>query len=123
MAEPEMCIPYMKRLAEQRSDRIIETSPNGIVILDERLDIMAMNPAFRKFFMCSEACLGKPIDRSRPRSPGRPPPCSRSSGPCPTDAAASSGTRSRSIQLQGRRGDGQATVRASSQQHRQAVAL
>ena len=61
MAEPEMCIPYMKRLAEQRSDRIIETSPNGIVILDERLDIMAMNPAFRKFFMCSEACLGKPI--------------------------------------------------------------
>lgn len=61
LAEPEMCIPYMKRLAEQRTDRIIETSPNGIVILDERLNIIAMNPAFRKFFMCSEACLGKPI--------------------------------------------------------------
>ena len=61
LAEPEMCIPYMKRLAEQRSDRIIETSPNGIVILDEKLQIIAMNPAFRKFFMCSEAVLGKPI--------------------------------------------------------------
>ena len=61
LAEPEMCIPYMKRLAEQRSDLIIETSPNGIVILDEKLTIIAMNPAFRKFFMCSEACLGKPI--------------------------------------------------------------
>ena len=61
MAEPEMCIPYMKRLAEQRSDRIIETSPNGIVILDERLNIISMNPTFRRFFMCSEACLGKPI--------------------------------------------------------------
>ncbi|MCE5240931.1 4Fe-4S binding protein [bacterium] len=61
MAEPEMCIPYMRRLAEQRTDRIIETSPNGIVILDERLTIIAMNPAFRRFFMCSEACLGKPI--------------------------------------------------------------
>ncbi|MEN6644973.1 MAG: [Fe-Fe] hydrogenase large subunit C-terminal domain-containing protein [Armatimonadia bacterium] len=61
LAEPEMCIPYMKRLAEQRSDLIMETSPNGIVILDEKLTIIAMNPTFRKFFMCSEACLGKPI--------------------------------------------------------------
>lgn len=61
MAEPEMCIPYMKRLAEQRTDRIIETSPNGIVILDEHLNIISMNPAFRNFFMCSEAVCGRPI--------------------------------------------------------------
>lgn len=61
MAEAEMCIPYMKRLAEQRTDRIIETSPNGIVILDERLNIMSMNPAFRSFFMCSQAVCGRPI--------------------------------------------------------------
>ena len=61
MAEPEMCIPHMKRLAEQRVDRIIETSPNGIVILDEHLRILHMNPAFRKFFMCSDAVYGQPI--------------------------------------------------------------
>ena len=61
MAEPEMCIPFMRRLAEQRTDRIIETSPNGIVILDERLHILSMNPAFRKFFVCSEAVAGKHI--------------------------------------------------------------
>lgn len=61
MAELEMCIPYMKRLAEQRTDRIIETSPNGIVILDEHLNIVHMNPAFRSFFMCSEALLGRPV--------------------------------------------------------------
>jgi iron only hydrogenase large subunit-like protein/uncharacterized Fe-S cluster-containing protein len=61
MAELEMCIPHMKRLAEQRTDRIIETSPNGIVILDEHLNIMSMNPAFRNFFMCSEAVCGRPI--------------------------------------------------------------
>ena len=61
MAEPEMCIPYMKRLAEQRVDRIIETSPNGIVILDEHLLILSMNPAFRRMFMCSDAVCGKPI--------------------------------------------------------------
>jgi uncharacterized Fe-S cluster-containing protein len=61
MAELEMCIPHMKRLAEQRTDRIIETSPNGIVITDEHLNIISMNPAFRSFFMCSEAVCGKPI--------------------------------------------------------------
>ena len=61
MAEVEMCIPYMKRLAERRTDKIIETSPNGIVILNEHLNILSMNPAFRKNFMCSEAVCGQRI--------------------------------------------------------------
>jgi PAS domain S-box-containing protein len=61
MAEPEMCLPHMRRLAEQRTDRIIETSPNGIVILDEMLNIIGMNPAFRAMFMCSDAVLGRRI--------------------------------------------------------------
>jgi PAS domain S-box-containing protein len=61
MAEPEMCLPFMRRRAEQRTDRIMETSPNGIVILDERLNIISMNPAFRKYFMCSEAVCGRRI--------------------------------------------------------------
>jgi PAS domain S-box-containing protein len=60
-AELEMCIPYMRRLAEQRTDRIIETSPNGIVILNEKLGIISMNPAFRRMFLCSEAVLGRHI--------------------------------------------------------------
>lgn len=61
MAETEMCLPFMRRRAEQRTDRIIETSPNGIVILDDRLSIISMNPAFRRCFMCSEAVSGKRI--------------------------------------------------------------
>lgn len=61
MAELEMCIPYMKHLAEQRTDRIIETSPNGIITLDERLNILSMNAAFRGLFLCSEAIIGRPI--------------------------------------------------------------
>lgn len=60
-AETDMCIPYMRRLAEQRTDRVIETSPNGIVVLDDKLIIISMNPAFRKMFLCSEAVLGKHI--------------------------------------------------------------
>ncbi len=61
MAEPEMCIPYMRRLAQQRTDRIIETSPNGVVILDGELSIIHMNPAFKKMFMCNNSILGRRI--------------------------------------------------------------
>ncbi len=61
LAEPEMCIPYLRHLAERRTDKIIETSPNGIVILDEKLTIVSMNPTFRRMFMCSEAVCGKRI--------------------------------------------------------------
>ncbi|GAB4182004.1 MAG: [Fe-Fe] hydrogenase large subunit C-terminal domain-containing protein [Calditrichia bacterium] len=61
MAQTEMCIPYMRSLAEQRSDKIIETSPNGIVILDENLNILKINPSFKRIFRCSNAILGKHI--------------------------------------------------------------
>lgn len=61
MAELEMCVPYVRRMAEQRTDKIIESSPNGIVILDDQLNILNMNPAFKRFFMCSESVFGKNI--------------------------------------------------------------
>ena len=61
MAEPEMCIPYMRRLAQQRTDQIIETTPNGIVILDSELCMIKMNPAFQKIFMCNNGILGRRI--------------------------------------------------------------
>jgi iron only hydrogenase large subunit-like protein len=60
-AELEMCIPYVRKLAQQRTDKIIETSPNGIVILNEKLEILTMNPAFVKFFRCSKAIIGNRI--------------------------------------------------------------
>ncbi|HAF59996.1 MAG TPA: hypothetical protein DCK81_02505 [Clostridiales bacterium UBA9856] len=61
MAETEMCVSYMRRLAQQRADRIIETTPNGIVILDKTLHIISMNPAFQKMFMCNNNIIGKHI--------------------------------------------------------------
>jgi iron only hydrogenase large subunit-like protein/uncharacterized Fe-S cluster-containing protein len=61
MAELEMCIPFMRRLAEQRTDRIIDTSPNGIIILDQNLTIISMNPTFKHFFSCSDAVLGRHV--------------------------------------------------------------
>ncbi len=61
LAEPEMCMPYMRRLAQQRSDRVIETSPSGVVVLDGELNILSMNPAFQRMFMCNNGILGRRI--------------------------------------------------------------
>lgn len=61
MAEPEMCMPYMRRLAQQRTDKIIESSPNGVVILDENLHIIKTNPAFLKMFMTGPDAIGRRI--------------------------------------------------------------
>ncbi|MDP3445334.1 MAG: (Fe-S)-binding protein, partial [Ignavibacteria bacterium] len=61
MIEIDSCIPYMRRLAEQRTDKIIESSPNGIVILNNHLEIIHMNPTFKKFFMCTNSIIGKRI--------------------------------------------------------------
>ena len=61
LASPEMCVPFFRKTAEQRIDRVIETSPNGIVTLDDHLNILSMNPAFRQFFRCSNAVCGRPI--------------------------------------------------------------
>ncbi len=61
MAVKEMCIPFMRRLAEQRTDKVINTSPNGIIVLDQQLNIIHMNPAFKNFFHCSNNAVGKKI--------------------------------------------------------------
>jgi uncharacterized Fe-S cluster-containing protein len=61
MAEPEMCIPFMRRLAERRTDQLFNTTPNGILILDMELNILSISPAFKKFFSCSDAILGRHI--------------------------------------------------------------
>jgi uncharacterized Fe-S cluster-containing protein len=61
MAEPEMCIPHMRRLAERRTDQIVTTTPNGVLMLDEDLNILSMNPAFKKFFLCTDAVLGRHV--------------------------------------------------------------
>ena len=61
MAEPEMCMPYMRRLAQQRTDRIIETSPNGIVILDDELHIIKANPVFLAMFRCGNNIIARRI--------------------------------------------------------------
>ncbi|HNZ63182.1 MAG TPA: [Fe-Fe] hydrogenase large subunit C-terminal domain-containing protein, partial [Bacillota bacterium] len=61
MAEASMCIPQMRRLAERKIDQIIELSPTGVVVLDEDLHIVQMNPAFREMFLCTDRVIGREI--------------------------------------------------------------
>jgi PAS domain-containing protein len=51
----------MRYLAQQRTDLIIETTPNGVVILDDELCMIKMNPAFQEMFMCNNGILGRRI--------------------------------------------------------------
>ena len=61
IAETEMCVPYMKQLAESKNDLLLKTSPNGIVVLNDKLEILQMNFAFKKMFTCTDTILGKKI--------------------------------------------------------------
>ncbi len=50
MAEPDMCLPYMRHKAESLANLIVENSPNGMVLVDKNFKILSTNPAFRKNF-------------------------------------------------------------------------
>ncbi|MCL2039043.1 MAG: hypothetical protein FWG85_01275 [Bacteroidetes bacterium] len=61
MAEVEMCTPYMRRMAESKAAKIIESSPNGVVTLSSDLKIISMNKKFRELFWTTDTHIGKPI--------------------------------------------------------------
>ncbi len=50
VAEREMCIPYMRAKAESLAQLIIESTPNGIIVVDDTLTILAVNPAAEIMF-------------------------------------------------------------------------
>ena len=62
IAEIDMCMPYMRQLAEQKIDTIITHDPNGIGLLSNKLEIIHMNTAFKKMFSCSDTMIGKKIN-------------------------------------------------------------
>lgn len=50
LAEPSMCLPYMRNKAESLSNVICESSPNLIGLIDKDLMIIELNPAAESFF-------------------------------------------------------------------------
>lgn len=50
LAEPYMCLPYMRQKAETLTNVIFEATPNMIIMINEDLEILEMNPAAKQFF-------------------------------------------------------------------------
>lgn len=70
MAEAEMCIPFMRMKAESFSSFLMTVTPNGIVLVDEDLRIVEMNPALRRMLgLVGKLVIGKRIDEFLDPSP------------------------------------------------------
>lgn len=64
-AEISMCLPYLKEKAESFSDTIVKNTPNGIIVLNEKLEVQQINNTARKIFNIRYATdvLGDPVER------------------------------------------------------------
>lgn len=63
-AELEMCIPFMRAKAESLSNVIIETTPNGIIVVDNDCNVISLNPAAETMFECQESMYkGGPLSK------------------------------------------------------------
>ena len=47
-AEISMCLPYLKAKAESFSDCIVNNTPNGLIVLNDKLEVQQINIAARK---------------------------------------------------------------------------
>lgn len=64
MAEMDMCIPYMRKKAELRANKIIDHDPNGVLEVNENYEIVQYNESFRKIYglPISTELLGVPAE-------------------------------------------------------------
>lgn len=64
-ADLSMCLPYLKEKAETFSDTIINNTPNGIIVLDEQLNIQQINKASKQILNLppSTDISGSPVVR------------------------------------------------------------
>ena len=54
-AEISMCLPYLKDKAESFSDSIVNNTPNGLIVLNEKLEVQQINTAARKIMKIRSA--------------------------------------------------------------------
>ena len=64
-AEISMCLPYLKDKAESFSDTIVNNTPNGLIVLNENLEVQQINNSARKIMNIRAASdvLGEPVVR------------------------------------------------------------
>ena len=60
-----MCLPYLKDKAESFSDTIVNSTPNGLIVLNENLEVQQINAAAKKMMNIrySSDVLGEPVVR------------------------------------------------------------
>ncbi len=70
-AEVSMCLPYLKDKAESFSDTIVKNTPNGIIVLNENLEVQQINASARELMNIRYASdvLGEPVVRILDPSP------------------------------------------------------
>ena len=64
-AEVSMCLPFLKDKAEGFSDRIVNNTPNGIIVLNDSFEVQQINTAARKIMniRSSSDVLGENVVR------------------------------------------------------------
>ncbi|MBE7039641.1 MAG: histidine kinase [Ruminococcaceae bacterium] len=64
-AEISMCLPFLKEKAESFSDAIVKNTPNGLIVLNEELEVQQINDAARNIMniRSSEDVLGDLVVR------------------------------------------------------------
>ncbi len=64
-AEISMCLPFLKDKAESFSDTIVKNSPNGLIVLNEELEVQQINETARRIMniRASEDVLGDLVVR------------------------------------------------------------
>ncbi len=64
-AELSMCLPYLKDKAESFSDIIVKNTPNGLIVLNENLEVQQLNAAAKKIMNIKNESdvLGEPVVR------------------------------------------------------------
>ncbi len=64
-ADLSMCLPFLKEKAESFSDQIIRNTPNGILVLNEELEVQQINDAARRILNVRSAAevLGEQVAR------------------------------------------------------------
>ena len=64
-AEISMCLPFLKDKAESFSDTIVRNTPNGLIVLNENLEVQQINNSARKIMNIRAASdvLGEPVIR------------------------------------------------------------
>lgn len=61
-AELDMCIPYMRMISEDINNVIIENTPNAIIVVNNKFEIIEFNPSSVQCFMLSKKnAIGKEI--------------------------------------------------------------